>query len=181
MNKEKKFINNSKKMIIIDLILTVVLVVIDQITKALVKPLEFDGPLPIIDGVFELQYCENDGAAFGILEGQRIFFLFLALIFAVFMTIVIMKLPKEKKFNKLNIVFSFIFAGAIGNTLDRAINGYVTDFLYFKAINFPIFNIADIYITVSTVIVIILVIFVYKDEDFQFLKKNKEDTREIEE
>ena len=178
---KSKFVNNSKKLIAIDIILMIVLVAIDQIVKVLVKPLEINGPVDIIPDVLQLHYCENQGAAFGILEGQRVFFVFLALVFFLFMAVIIAKLPNEKKFVKLNIVFTFIFAGAIGNTIDRILNGYVTDFIYFKLINFPIFNIADIYITVSTVLVIIFILFCYKDEDFAFLKKKKANTRDIEE
>jgi len=61
-------------------------------------------------------------------------------------------------------------AGAIGNFIDRMMWHYVVDFLYIKAINFPVFNVADCYITVSTVILLIALFFCYQDDDFSFLK-----------
>lgn len=65
-------------------------------------------------------------------------------------------------------------AGAIGNFIDRVRFGYVRDFIYFKIINFPVFNVADCYVTVSVIIFIILILFVYKNEDdFAFLSLKK--------
>ena len=58
--------------------------------------------------------------------------------------------------------------------IDRVQYNYVVDFFYFKLIDFPIFNVADIYVSVSCVLLAILVIFFYKDEDFDFLGKKKE-------
>jgi signal peptidase II len=64
-----------------------------------------------------------------------------------------------------------IFAGAIGNMIDRAFRGYVIDFIYVECINFPVFNVADCYITIATAVLFILFLFVYKQEDdFDFLK-----------
>ena len=64
-----------------------------------------------------------------------------------------------------------ISAGAVGNMIDRVSQGYVVDFLYFKLINFPVFNVADIYVTVSVVCFAVLILFYYKEDDFSFLKK----------
>ena len=68
-------------------------------------------------------------------------------------------------------------AGATGNLIDRIANSYVKDFIYFKLIDFPIFNVSDIYVSVSMCLLIILIFFVYKDDDFKFLslKKTKKD------
>ena len=63
-----------------------------------------------------------------------------------------------------------ITAGGIGNLIDRVRLNYVVDFIYFSLIDFPVFNVADIYVTVSMFLLLILVLFYYKDEDFQFLK-----------
>ena len=176
---KNKFVNNKAKMIVIDFILMLILVAIDQFVKYIFIPFKEKKPIVIIDKILELTYVENRGAAFGMLKGQRIFFIFLAIIFFLFMGFLIAKLPYEKKFLKLNIAFAFIFAGAIGNTLDRIIRGYVVDFIYFKIIDFPVFNVADIYITVATFFVIIFIIFCYKEEDFNFMKKEKESDRKI--
>ncbi len=174
---ENKLVNNRAKMIVIDFILMLVLVALDQFVKYVFIPMKGKNPIVIIDKILELTYVENRGAAFGMLKGQRIFFIFLAIIFFLFMGFIIAKLPYEKKFLKLNIAFAFIFAGAIGNTVDRIIRGYVIDFIYFKVIDFPVFNVADVYITVATLFVVIFIIFCYKEEDFNFLKKEKENRK----
>ena len=63
-----------------------------------------------------------------------------------------------------------IASGAAGNFIDRLVQGYVVDFLYFKLIDFPIFNVADCYVTVATAVLLFLVLKVYSDEDFEVLK-----------
>ena len=72
------------------------------------------------------------------------------------------------------IICIMLFAGGIGNFIDRVRFNYVVDFFYFKLIDFPIFNVADIYVSVSCVFLAILIIFFYKDKDFDFLGKKKE-------
>ena len=62
-------------------------------------------------------------------------------------------------------------AGAFGNMIDRAFRGYVVDFFYFKLIDFPIFNVADIYVTVTMVLLMGLILFYYKEEDLEFLSR----------
>lgn len=70
----------------------------------------------------------------------------------------------------LHILLTLIGAGAAGNLLDRLIFSYVRDFIYFSLINFPVFNVADMYVTVSTILLAILIIFVYRDEDFEAMR-----------
>ena len=65
------------------------------------------------------------------------------------------------------------FAGAIGILIDRMCQNYVVNFFYFKLINFPIFNVADIYVTVAAIMFIVLCLFYYKEEDFEFLFPDK--------
>ena len=71
-----------------------------------------------------------------------------------------------KKLLPLRICAVFIFSGAIGNFIDRLKLGYVVDFFYFKLIDFPVFNVADIYVTVAAFAMIILGLFYYKEEDY---------------
>ena len=68
-------------------------------------------------------------------------------------------------------------SGAIGNLIDRCFRKYVVDFFYFKLIDFPVFNVADIYVTSAAIVLIILIMFYYKEEDFDFMKisKNKKE------
>lgn len=78
-----------------------------------------------------------------------------------------MKVPMERRFLPLRICAVMIVAGAFGNCIDRVRLNYVVDFFYFKLIDFPIFNVADIYVTVSTFALVILLFFYYKEEDFE--------------
>ena len=85
------------------------------------------------------------------------------------------KLPDEKKFVPLRICITLITAGAAGNLIDRVVQGYVVDFLYFILIDFPIFNVADCYVVIACILFIVLILFYYKDDnDFEFLNfKNR--------
>ena len=83
-------------------------------------------------------------------------------------------MPVNKRFLILRILILLIAAGAVGNFIDRIRQGYVVDFFYFKLINFPIFNVADIYVSVGMVILALLIFFYYKDEDLACLLQGKE-------
>lgn len=151
-----------------------VLTMLDQITKALAADRLADGPFVIIPGVFELRYLENRGAAFGMLQNQRVFFLILTVIFLAVITYIYLKIPADRKYLPLRILCIVVTAGAIGNFIDRLVLVYVRDFLYFSLINFPIFNVADIYVTVSAFVFFLLILVYYKDSDLEFLSKNKD-------
>ena len=73
----------------------------------------------------------------------------------------------------LQYIFGMLMAGAVGNLIDRVVNGSVVDFICFEFIDFPIFNVADCYVTVSVALLIILILFVYKEDDFEFLRLSK--------
>ena len=73
----------------------------------------------------------------------------------------------------LDLILIFLMAGAVGNLIDRASQQYVVDFLYFKLIDFPIFNVADIYVTCSAIALMILGVFYYKDEDVEMIFPSK--------
>lgn len=162
-------------------VLTALLVLLDQATKlAAVSALKDGGPFVLIPGVFQLQYLENRGAAFGLLQNARIFFLAVTLIALAAVIYVLVRLPLKRKYIVLRFLMVLIAAGAVGNMIDRVFLGYVRDFLYFSLIDFPIFNVADIYVTCATILLILLLLFYYKEEDdFAFLspggKKGKAD------
>ncbi|MCR4788249.1 MAG: signal peptidase II [Lachnospiraceae bacterium] len=171
---------NRKTIFITDIILLLILVAIDRYTKYLaVLKLKDKPAYTIISGVLEFNYLENKGAAFGMLQNQKYFFIFIALIFLAVMTYVLVKCPNEKKYIKLHILLVFIASGAIGNLVDRFKFDYVVDFIFFSLINFPIFNVADIYVTVSTFVLVFLILFVYKDHDFYFLSFKEQKYREL--
>ena len=153
----------------------IVLTVLDQLTKNLaVKYLMNKEPIVLWDGVFELKYLENRGAAFGLFQGQKIFFIVSTIVIVGLLACVYVKAPMIKRYHYLKILITICVAGAIGNFIDRMLHGYVVDFFYFKLINFPIFNVADIYVTCSVILFAILFLFYYKDEDdFKFLLPKK--------
>ncbi len=162
----------NKIMLFLDLIILSAGIALDQWTKVLAtRFLKAQPAIPVIKDILELEYVENLGAAFGMLQGKRICFLVIsATVFFLFAWL-LLKLPPEKKYYKLHIALSFILAGAVGNTIDRGLKGYVVDFVYFKLINFPVFNVADIFITVTTIWLAILLLFFFKEEDFDFLRR----------
>ena len=86
---------------------------------------------------------------------------------------VFLKIPNVKRMLYLDFTFLFLSAGAIGNLIDRFTQQYVVDFLYFKLIDFPIFNVADIYVTCSAIALLILGLFYYKDEDIELIFPSK--------
>lgn len=142
------------------------LIGLDRITKLMaienIKPL---GSMTVIDGVLDFTFVENRGAAFGILQGRQWFFVALTCFVGAVMAYYLVKLPKKPKYRPLRFALTLILAGALGNNLiDRITYGYVVDFLEATFISWPVFNIADIYIVTGTILLVILMLFVYKDE-----------------
>lgn len=124
-----------------------------------------------IKNVFELQYVENDGAAFSSFSGKQGFLLAVTIVVMLFVVFEFVRIPDGKRYAWLRIDFLMIVAGALGNMIDRVRQGYVVDFFYFVPINFPRFNVADIYVTLAMPLLIILLFFVYKDNETEFLFK----------
>lgn len=151
----------------------IILVVIDQLTKKLaVIHLKDQEPIVLIKNVFQLLYLENRGAAFGILQGKRPVFIVITIIILILLAYCYIRAPYTRKFLRLRIVLIMIAAGALGNFIDRTLQGYVVDFFYFNLIDFPIFNVADIYVTCAAVFLVVLVLFGYKEDDWNELVKS---------
>lgn len=169
-----------KLFLLLDIVGIIVLVLVDQYTKNLaVIHLKDQPAFNIISGVLELNYLENKGAAFGMLQNQKAFFIFVAFVILGVIGYVLYKMPDEKKYRVLHVLLSLIAAGAIGNMIDRMRLDYVVDFIYFVLINFPIFNVADIYVSVSTAALVILLLFVYKESDLSFISFKQRRYREL--
>ena len=75
------------------------------------------------------------------------------------------RIPFKRKFRVLRILMVLIAAGAVGNFIDRVTQHYVVDFFYFEWINFPVFNVADIYVTCATILLVLVILFRFRDED----------------
>ena len=170
---------NKKIMLIADVVITVVLIAFDQFTKLLaIQNLKDKPAYVLIDGVLELDYLENRGSAFGMLQNQKGFILTLGFIFLALLLLLLFRLPEQKKYNILHICIAAIVAGGIGNMIDRFRFDYVVDFISFVLINYPIFNVADIYVVVATVGLFILFLFVYKEEELDFLNFKRKNNQE---
>ena len=144
------------------ILIVLLVVVLDQISKyAAVKYLKGKNPYVLIKNFFQLEYVENYGAAFGILQNGRTFFIIITTIFIVCMSAIFVKY--SPKFNKpMNIALSMLMGGAIGNFIDRIRLSYVVDFIsvrFGSGYNFPVFNIADMFIVVGTFLIVIMVSF----------------------
>lgn len=154
------------------------LLFIDQLTKLwAVKILKPIGSIPIIRNVLEIYYVENRGAAFGIMQNKQWFFLLITVAVLVGLVWIFGKIPEEKHFKPLKVCLYFVGAGAIGNMIDRIFRKYVVDFIYFSLINFPVFNVADIYVTVAAFMLVVLMLFFYQEEDLDrvFSKKSEQE------
>lgn len=143
----------------------------DQLTKYLVVqniPLYAD--VPAIDGLFHLTYVQNTGAAFSMLRGAQWLF---ALIFLVFTIAIVWDFVKKSmpftKFERWLVLC--IYAGGLGNMIDRLRLGYVVDMIALDFINFPVFNVADCFITCGCILLVLhLILFnkeFWKDEKKQ--------------
>ena len=151
---------------------------LDFVTKQYVlDTMQLRESIPVWEGVFHLTYVENSGAAFSMMQGQ--FWLFYtALILMLIM--VIWFWWKEKPHHWMPVVgTALVIAGAVGNTVDRIVQGAVVDMFDFRLINFPIFNIADIGITVGTTIFLIWLLFLSDHAVVRdiFAKRKVDDTK----
>jgi len=144
-------------MVILSLAFIILLIVIDQLTKYLcVQFLKPVGSVDIIEGLLRFVYSENRGAAFGILQNQRWFFIVITIIFC-FIFLYLLYFYKNHNFwSKLSGIL--IVAGGIGNLIDRIKVGYVVDFI---SVSFfpPIFNFADCCVVIGAICLIIYVLF----------------------
>lgn len=151
-----------------------ILVFIDQLTKYIVDhSMELYDSIPIIKDVFEIHYIRNSGAAWGMFENKQILFYICTVIVFVIGCLFYIRCAKLGKYRDIQMLLVLILSGAAGNFIDRLRFQYVIDFLYFKLINFPVFNIADCYVTIGFFVMILLLFFKYKEEDLEILMKSK--------
>lgn len=170
----KELMKKKWPVLILDLLLAAILIGFDQLTKSLVlEKLKGQKAFVIIKDVFELDYLENRGSAFGLFQNQKVFLLIVGVIFTAIMLYVLYKTPVKKRFLPIRLVAAGILAGGVGNMIDRFFMGYVVDFFSFVLIHFPVFNVADVYIVISTFFMAILLIWIYDEEELKFLWSKK--------
>lgn len=140
-------------------LVVLVLAVADQLTKLWVlSSLRDTSGIVLIKGVFEFQYVENRGAAFGILQNQQWLFILITFLMGGLLVAFYAKLPNRKGAGLQKLCCMLIVAGAVGNLIDRIFRRFVVDFLYFSLIDFPVFNVADCYVCVGAVLLAFLLL-----------------------
>jgi len=133
-------------------------VALDQLTKYLIQAnLDLNSTIPLIDGIFHITYIQNSGAAFSMFQNKTGFLIAMQL--AVITVVLVYLIKRQKKEHWcLLLSLSLIAAGGMGNLIDRALNGYVVDFLDFRI--WPIFNVADISVCVGCGLLVLYMFFV---------------------
>ena len=149
---------------IMALLAVIAMVLVDQVVKYwAITVLAPVGSLPLIPGIVQLTYVENRGAAFSILENQIWLFVLLAVITLCVIVYALKKKYIQNTWGKFSLLL--VCAGAIGNVIDRVLHHFVVDMIQVTFIHFPVFNIADIYVTVGVVLFSIYYIFQHKEVD----------------
>ncbi len=133
---------------LLNILIPLIGVVADQLVKYwAATDLRINGPIPLWEGVFHLTYCENTGAAFSMFSGQRWLLLAVTVVLLGGLLYALWKGWMKNAWGRMSL--RLIIAGAIGNMIDRFLLGYVVDLFDFRLINFPIFNVADIFLCVG--------------------------------
>jgi len=135
-------------------LIIIIFTLLDQIIKYVVVNNLFLGEsIKVINNFFSITYVTNDGAAFNILSGNKMFFILLGVIITIFLINYSKNKPKLERFT-----YYLLISGIIGNLIDRIIKGYVIDYLDFNIFgyNFPVFNFADICITISAIMLLVI-------------------------
>ena len=149
---------------IASILFVILLVVLDQASKIYLTLVNKTSPidLEVISGFFRITYTCNDGAAFSILKGKRVFFIIMTIV-VVFL--IVYYLLKNKVYWVEKYSLLLIISGAVGNLIDRIMYGYVIDFLDFIIFgyDFPVFNIADSFITIGAIGLIVSILFLNKE------------------
>ena len=160
---------------VLPIIAVIVLIILDQGTKfwalASLKPIH---NMTLVEGFMDLTFVENRGVAFGMFSGQRWFILLLTGVIAVGLVWFYVTMPKKKEYFPLRVSLVLVLSGAIGNIIDRLFRGYVVDFFEFTFFEWPVFNVADIYVVCGVILLALMIMFVVKDEDLELKKKKGE-------
>ena len=107
------------------------------------------------------------------MQGKQILFFIITAAVLLVVILALVRMPASRRYLPLTACLFLLASGAVGNMIDRVSQGYVVDFLYFKLIDFPIFNVADCYVVIATFLLIILAFFVYSEEELSFLSSKK--------
>ncbi|MBO5060852.1 MAG: signal peptidase II [Clostridia bacterium] len=146
------------------IIIAAAVVGIDQLAKVLVAAnLSATDCIHVIPGLFDFVYVKNTGAAFSILSDNTALLGVISVFFCIGVIVYWYMMKPKHKLLRLSV--TLLFAGALGNAIDRIFRGFVVDFISTAFMTFPVFNIADIAITVGAALLIIYLLFFDKSED----------------
>ena len=142
---------------------------VDQLVKYLiVSNIPLFGQAPLVPGIMKLTYVQNTGAAFSLLQGMQWLFVVIFVLLTALLVFEYFKKPMPfTKFERFCI--AAVYGGGLGNMIDRVWHGYVVDMFQTEFINFPVFNVADIFITCGCILLMIHIAFFNK----QFWKEEK--------
>jgi len=161
---------------LLELIIIIVILALDQISKYLIQLYlsPVGSSLPVIGGFLQLTNVHNTGAAWGMLEGFRWLFIPMTLIVAAVLVYVIIRFRKKLTLFS-RITLALLFAGAVGNFIDRVALSYVRDFLDITPwFSFPVFNVADSALSVGCVFLVIDALFLKEKSLFERVSFKKE-------
>ncbi|KUO53034.1 MAG: hypothetical protein APF76_12715 [Desulfitibacter sp. BRH_c19] len=147
------------------MLIAIIIVIVDQATKLLiVNSIDYGNKITLINKLFYLTNVENTGAAWSILENGRYFFILMAMLVSSLIIYLIFKLNG----NLIKTALTFFLGGAVGNLIDRVTKGAVTDFfgILIGSYQFPVFNVADVFIVCGTAILCYYILFANVKQEF---------------
>lgn len=149
------------KRLILAAVIMVVVAALDQLSKAWAREALANGSTSFIPGIVDFRLTFNTGAAFSLGQGKGLIFTLVAVAVIVIVFVLVWREPKMP----LALVCSLacVAGGGLGNMIDRVAEGQVTDFIATAFIDFPIFNVADMFVTCGVIVSVIL-IFMYDKE-----------------
>lgn len=167
---------------VLPILLIALLTAFDQLTKYMItSSFELYESKMVIQNILSFTYIRNTGVAWGMFQGKRIIFLVLTAVVLLFCFYIFVNIAEQKKYRLLRIALIVLVSGAVGNMIDRIKLGYVVDFFCVEFIDFPIFNVADIFVVVSMIGIFLLIMFKYNNEEFDEIlgikKKNTQDDK----
>ncbi len=152
---------------------TIILIAADQLSKfAAVRFLKAQESIEFIKEILSFTYVENRGAAFGILQNARWVFILFTIIAMAFM--IFYKIKHKPQGKIINTSLCLLLAGATGNMIDRLCLGYVVDMIEVTFIDYPVFNVADCFVVVGTILLACYILFIYKEP-----KKGDDDGQDL--
>ena len=163
--------------ILIPLVAILCMVGLDQWTKYLTIQYLSDGhEVKVLGDALVISYVQNRGMAWGLFQNGQMIFALLTPIAIAAIVFLYVRTPWEPEYRPIRIAEVMLVGGALGNLLDRIFrydpvdgklfHGFVVDMIYLKAIKFPVFNVADVFVTVAFFLMVFLLIFVYNEDEF---------------